>query len=167
MDGIKTKAPYYKGLLALLATVFISGCESTPKPNELEDNYPDVTIAPALLAQKDFQRVVRHPPRYPRAMAESGTMGCASVELVLSPDYRLLQLRVIEQSTPEFGQAAYDSVRRWHWGSVTEGLLSETTKTVTRMNFCLEDGSGRCPQAISDNCPGSDVLNSIGYKIRG
>lgn len=146
------------------ALLTLTACQTTPSAMQ----YPELRVTDGLLATAQWQALSRVEPMYPIEAARDGKMGCATLEYVITPDYQITDVRIVETTARYFAREAEKSLQKWQWQSMPAGLISTAVKTQTRFEFCLENQEGRCAaeQLANHNvCSGTDVMPVVGYRV--
>lgn len=150
--------------LVFSLALFAVGCKSTPTEPQ-----PTLALTDALLLEQQWQQLERFPPMYPMEAAVAGKEGCATIEYVITPNYKITDISVVAASSPSFAQEAKINVNRWKWSALPQNILSAPVKTQTQFQYCLETGDGHCKSAhlaANNQCYGKDVIYAIGQKMK-
>lgn len=151
-------------LIILTALITLTACQTTPTAVQ----YPELSVTDGLMTTVQWQALPRVEPAYPIEAARDGKEGCATLEYVITPDYQITDVRIVETTARYFAREAQKSLPRWQWQSMPAGLISTAVKTQTRFEFCLENKEGRCaPEQLAERnaCSGTDVLPVVGYRV--
>ncbi|KFZ30414.1 hypothetical protein IDSA_10125 [Pseudidiomarina salinarum] len=155
-----------KYLILALASLFLFACQSQAPSKDYKVG--NLNTVEGLLTGPEWADLQRFPPRYPVEEALSGTEGCATVEYVITPDYTVQDISVIESTSKEFAAAAKENIEKWKWSELPAGRLQEPVRTQTRFEFCLEEFAGKCAEeklANNSQCTGADVVASVGRRV--
>lgn len=152
-------------LFIIAACTFLTSCKSTKTNIE---HYADLKVTQEALLSNNWQQLKRFPPKYPIEDAKAGREGCAEVEYVVTPDYQIKDIKVLNSTSRFFAKQAKLNVKKWSWSNLPNGIIKAPIKTVTRFEFCLEQGDGHCtnkPTFDNNQCSAHDVIYSVGYKF--
>lgn len=147
-----------------IGMLVLVGCKTTP--NEQHQNLP---LSEAKLLSSDWKNLQRFPPLYPIEEARKGNEGCATLEYVVTADYEITDIKVVESTSKHFAKQARLNVNRWKWSELPKGIITEPIKTNTQFQYCLETGDGHCSDMGSlenNQCSGKDVIYSVGYRMK-
>lgn len=156
-----------KHLAISLITLTILGCKSTEP--EISQQFPRLEVIQGEMASNKWQPLARFSPRYPIVEAKARREGCATIEYVITPQYDILDIKVVDATSRYFGKESQNVLSKWDWSTLPKDILVSPIKTQTRFEFCLEDGNGRCSApklAARTQCSGSDVVSSVGSIIK-
>jgi len=145
-------------LLLAGCVLILTSCSTNNIANNL-----NIKVNEGELLKEKWHNLERFPARYPKAAAMSNKMGCATVEYVITSDYKIKNLTVIEVSDKVFSKNAKKAIRQWKWSELQLGLIDSPKNTQTRFNFCIESKGVSCEEVIKQfSCSGADSLDSIG-----
>lgn len=150
-------------LITLLGLWALTACNSTPTLN-----HTSLPLTEAELLSGKWQKLQRKEPRYPLESAIAGNEGCATVEYVITADYAIEDIKVLESSNRYFAKQAKKSIARWNWSQLDKGIISTPVKTRTRFEFCIDnENDNHCSAATlitNATCSGKDVITAVGRK---
>ncbi|MCL1036760.1 energy transducer TonB [Shewanella submarina] len=156
-----------KYVMSAFALLALTACQSTGSSDNPE--YAGLTMTDGEMSKAKWRQLERYEPIYPKSDAKNRRVGCATLEYVITPDYQVQNIEVIDASRSSFANAARKSIRKWSWQQVPTGNLQQPIKTRTRFEFCINDGSGNCAnEKLLNNsqCSGTDVISVVGTLIR-
>ncbi|GHG71294.1 biopolymer transporter TonB [Alishewanella longhuensis] len=156
-----------KGKLTLFSALLtLTACQSAS--TAIPSKYTELAVTEGLLATAQYQSLDRIETRYPIEGARDGKDGCATLEYVITPDYQISEVQIVDASARYFAREAVQALQKWQWQSVPAGLITTPVKTQTRFEFCLENKEGRCALeqiAKRTSCRGVDALPVVGYRV--
>ncbi|MCH8536225.1 MAG: energy transducer TonB [Alkalimonas sp.] len=155
-------------LTAFVGSIILLGCSNTTPPPP--EQFPDLPLTEAELLTPQWQELERITALYPVEDARAGNNGCATIEYVITPDYQLADIKIIDATSRHFALEAARAITRWSWSELAPGKLTEPVKTRTRFEFCLEHNEGDCEESRLQQerqCRGSDVILAVGHIVRG
>ena len=140
------------------------GCLSNP---ENESDYSGLVLSDGELLKDKWNNLNRFAARYPLAAAKTSMSGCATVEYVITPDYKIRNVVVINASDGVFSKNSKKVISNWKWSELPKGLINSAIKTQTRFDFCVESEGASCAEVIkSFSCEGADSISPIGTLVR-
>ena len=160
-ERTKLKIKFYIALTTLV--LLANGCSSTQ--NEVE--YPNLGVSYDALKVPELSQMNRFPARYPAKAVVKNVEGCATIEYVITPTFDVSDVKVISSTQDYFAESAKNVIQKWEWSQLPKGVLNLPFKTQTRFEFCLDQPNSPCSsRALSNECPGEDVVYSIGSFVR-
>lgn len=155
-----------KNISLILFIIALAGCSSTS--SEYNSTYDNLPVVENLLASPQWSRLKRIDPMYPVNQAKKGQSGCATVEYVITPDYQIANIKVVDTDGKTFGKEAEKVIERWNWEDLNKGILTQAIKTQTRFEFCLPDDKDCSISSLvaSTECRGDDVVTVVGSIVR-
>lgn len=140
----------------------LTGCTST-----YHIQNTDVNMIDGELLQPKWQDLQRTAARYPMAAAMKSKAGCATIEYVITPSYKITNVVVTESSDRVFVRNSKKALYNWKWTNVPQGLIESPIKTRTRFDFCVESNELSCDEVIKNfSCAGTDSISSIGTLVK-
>jgi TonB family protein len=155
-----------KNISIILFVIAVAGCSSTS--SQYNSAYDSLPVTDNLLASQQWSGLKRFAPMYPVDQAKKGQSGCATVEYVITPDYQITNIKIVDTDGKTFGKEAEKVIQRWHWEDLNKGMLTQAIKTQTRFEFCLPDDKDCSTSSLvpSTECRGGDVITVVGSIIR-
>ena len=156
-----------KYLIIGLAPLILLGCKATDSATQ--QSFEHLSVVQGEILDQKWSNLKRFPPLYPIEEARASNEGCATVEYVVTPNYEIEDIKVVQSTSKYFAKEAKKNVAKWKWGNLPKGIIKDPIKTQTRFEFCLEQGDGHCSELnLSEitQCSGSDVIASVGYRIK-
>jgi TonB family protein len=157
-----------KAFLILLLTLLLAGCAATDN-DSVNEQYQSLSLQESALKQDKWAALNRFAPMYPISKAKARAEGCATVEYVVTPEYEVTAVKVVDSTSIAFAKEAQKVITKWKWENLPRGLLATPLKTQTRFDFCLRDGSGRCDDDVlakTSQCRGEDMVPAVGSVVR-
>lgn len=145
--------------------VLLAGCSS----NQSSEQFSDLPLTEAALRAPEWRSLQRYEALYPVDEARAGNSGCATVEYVITPDYRITDVKTTHSTSRHFAQQARQAITRLNFANVASGILTEPVKTRTRFEFCLQNNDGDCAVSMLQqerHCQGTDAFFSIGSRVK-
>lgn len=165
---MKAKLVRFSSLAIVSSLTLLAACQSSSKHVEAPLKYADLPVTDGILTKAEWQGFQRAEARYPIEGAREGKDGCATLEYVITPDYKITDVRIIAATAGPFAREALSAMQKWSIDTRQVGPISEPIKTQTRFEFCLENKAGRCALEQlyqRSSCSGTDVLPSIGHRV--
>lgn len=165
---MKAKLVPFPSLALILSLTLLAACQSTSKQASEPLKYADLPVTEGILTTAEWQGFQRGEARYPIEGAREGKDGCATLEYVITPDYKITDVRIVSATAAPFAREAFNAMQKWSINTMQVGPINEPIKTQTRFEFCLENKAGRCAlEQLNQrsSCTGTDVLPSIGYRV--
>ncbi|MCL2913234.1 energy transducer TonB [Shewanella corallii] len=156
-----------KFIMSTLALLTLTACQSTGSASHSE--YAGLALTEGEMTKAKWKQLVRKEPRYPIAEAKARRSGCATLEYVVTPDYQITEIEVVDASRSKFAKSARQSIADWQWQQVPAGNLEQPIKTQTRFEFCVEEVKGECSEArllANTQCRGEDMVSAVGTLIK-
>jgi len=151
-------------LILAIGLLTLVGCSSKPQN---EQSLSALGLSDGELLKDKWKDLNRFAARYPLSAAKSGKAGCATVEYVITPEYEIRDIVVVNVSDKVFSKSSKSVISNWKWSDLPKGLIASAVKTRTRFDFCVESKGASCAEVIkSFSCEGVDSISSLGTIVR-